>query len=259
MNSINRYLICCTQRCGSNFLSSGLHNSKIAGNPDELFLDHVRQRLGLNYDLLDIQRLIADTMTPNGVFGVRIMWETFQELIHKLKKGDRFKDLSAASIAATVFQNPHYIYLTRKDKIRQAISYYKARKTNEWIKTLNGKTAGPPRQAKIPQNKLRFNFKEINHLINILKKYDDNWKNYFRENQIDFSLIVYEDLVENYEETIMALFNKMKIDVPDDHPPIRSNLVKQADSLSDEWVLKYHRKAKLYDRFKPLLNFFQPS
>ena len=252
------YIICCTQRCGSNFLSSGLYNSKIAGNPDELFLDHVRRRLGIDYDLLDIQRLMAETMTPNGVFGVRIMWGTFQELIQKLKQDNRYKQLPAASIVATVFQNPHYIYLTRKDKIRQAISYYKARKTNEWIKSSNGKTAGPPRQTKSPHNQLKFNFKEINHLMKILKKDDVNWENYFRENNIDFSLVVYEDLVENYEKTILALFNKMKIEVPDNHPPIRSHLVKQADSLSDEWAIKYHRKAKLYDRFKPLLKFFQP-
>jgi len=253
MNPIKCYLICCTQRCGSNFLSSGLTNLKISGNPNEFFVDHIRKILGIDYDMLDIKRLITETMTPNGVFGARIMWGTFQELINKFQQDSRYKEMSATRIMSTIFPNLHYIYLTRNDKIRQAISYYKAMKTNAWIKTIDGKTAGPPNQTRIPTDKLRFRFNEINRYVNILLKDDENWRKYFRNNNINSYLVVYENLVEKYEKTIIELLKYMKIEMPDKNIQIKSNLVKQADSISDKWVKKYHRKAKLSIRIKPLL------
>jgi LPS sulfotransferase NodH len=256
MNPTICYLICCTQRCGSNFIASGLINSKIAGNPNEFFVGHVRKVLGIDYDMLEIKRLISETMTPNGVFGVRIMWRDFLELIDKLQQDSKYKEMSAARIMSTIFPNLHYIYLTRKDKVRQAISYSKARQTNEYYQTIDGMTEGHP--TRTPTDKLKFRFKEIHRYANNFFQQDENWRQYFRDNDIHTFSVIYENLVEKYEQTIIELLKYMKIEIPDEKTQIQSHLVKQADSISDKWIRKYHRRAKFYNRIKPLFKPLKP-
>ena len=72
------YFICATPRSGSTLLSRVLADTGLAGTPDEFFC-HPRG-YGESYqgwDLVDyrayIERVIAATATPNGVFGAKMM------------------------------------------------------------------------------------------------------------------------------------------------------------------------------------------
>jgi LPS sulfotransferase NodH len=49
-----------------------------------------------------------------------------------------------------------------------------------------------------------------------------------------------------------------RIEIPDEKTQIQSHLVKQADSISDKWIRKYHRRAKFYNRIKPLFKPLKP-
>jgi len=211
------YLICCTERSGSNYLESGLIKSKIAGNPSEFFVDHVRKELGIDYDMLDTERLIRETMTPNGVFGARVMWGTFQELIGKFHQDSKYKEMSASTIMSIIFPNLRYIYLTRKDKVRQAISYSKAMQTNEWYKTIDGKIGkGLNRKH---SKKPRFRFMEIDRYVSYLVEHDKNRRQYFHDNDIQTFSVIYEDLEGKYEQTIIELLKYMKIPITKNHDP----------------------------------------
>lgn len=256
MKSIKCYLICSTQRSGSNYLASGLISSKIAGNPNEFFVDHIRKVLGIEYDMLDTKRLIAHTKTPNGVFGARIMWQTFQELMHKFQLDSSFKELSQSEILSKLFPNIQYIYLTRKDKVRQAISFYKAIHTNIWRKEIDGKTLGHPNPNHKSNGKLKFSFKEIQRYADYFHKQDENWRKYFHENNIKIFSVIYEELIEDYENTIIQLLEYLKIKKSSGSIKISSDLVKQADSLSDKWIKKYKRKAYLYNNIRILIKPF---
>ena len=88
------YLICCAERTGSTLLGNALIDTGIAGRPRSYFnrVAHFNprmQRLLVNAKDDDkyLERVIVAATTPNGVFGAKVHWEHFLNLIAKTEYG----------------------------------------------------------------------------------------------------------------------------------------------------------------------------
>ena len=81
------------------------------------------------------RRILLQGMTPNGVFGSKMMWGYLRELVPQLSALLAIEDSSLPAVLAAAFRQVRYIWLTRRDKVRQGISFYRALETKVWRST----------------------------------------------------------------------------------------------------------------------------
>jgi trehalose 2-sulfotransferase len=264
------YLVCATPRSGSTLLCEALANTGLAGRPREYFeaLRHsglprrpreyfeglddpeVLDLLG-EYSTLDtlprrfahgeeyaryLAQVFEEGTTPNGVFGAKVMWGYLDDFVGNLREIPAYKDLPVPELLATVFPDLRYISVTRQDKVRQAVSLWKAIQNSIWGQ-LEG--AAAPRTGR----ELVFHFAAIDHLVRRIETHDEAWRRYFAENNIPTFHVIYEEFVTSYESTTLDLLRYLHIEIPEGAVFKERRMKKQADALSEEWVQRYHARA----------------
>jgi len=262
------YLVCATPRSGSTLLCELLKDTGVAGRPEEYF--EARSDTGLPPhpgDFLDdLPRTgagIRDDRTPprapphssliglpdyrahldrtfrlgtgdNGVFGAKIMWRHLPDFQRLAAALGELAGLELHALLTRVFDDPRYVWVTREDKVRQAVSLWRALQTRAW------------RQGETPEDGTdwpRYSFAGIDHLTRTLRAEDQAWQDFFDADGIEALKIAYEaDLERDQNATVQAVLEHIGVDPP---PGWRAAeiLQRQADSLSEEWVAAYHRDA----------------
>jgi len=268
------YLVCATPRSGSTLLCEALANTGIAGNPKEYFealrttgqprrpreyfttVDNpeIAELLG-DFSRLDdisttptsqgtntfehyLTEVLAEGTTSNGVFGAKIMWGYFDDFISNLRDIPSCKELPTPTLLAAVFPNLHYIWVTRDDKLRQAISLWKAIQTWTWREDESSTPAGQPEH---PKKELHFHFEAIDHLRQQIVENEQAWQDYFDAAAIEPFKITYEELVEHYEVTAMQILKYLHVPILEYITFAERRMKRQADALSEEWAARYHR------------------
>ena len=239
------YIICANYRSGSTLLTAALKDSKVAGYPTEYFIgpkiEHEKKTLGLGFDYTAehvtdyIEALVSRYQTSNGIFGFKIMYQEFAQLMKYLRERTDASDPTDAQILEAQFPNLRYIYIYRRQKLLQAISLTKSHLTKVWHRDPN---------TELPDysDKVRFDMYRIDRNVeNMIIRYEMNWDRFFYENNITPLVIAYEDLVQDYEQSIHRVLNFI---TGDDgpweigEPP----LAPTADEVNAEWHRLYHEK-----------------
>ena len=233
------YIIFAVQRSGSFLLCEALKNTGLAGFPEEYFLDGqgwedgewARQNGVVTRD--DYLRLVFEKGTsPNGVFGAKIMWNYFPIMHQKLTELPKYRGWNAPPLLADLFPDLHYIWIVRRDKVRQAVSWAKAGQTNVY-----GWSKGEP--LPVPRQEPTFDFTFIDLLYNLILEGEAGWQSFFEASGVQPFQVVYEDLVEAYEETALRILDYLNVPFPKDLVFGERRMQKQADALNDLWVEKY--------------------
>ena len=182
------------------------------------------------------QKLWSIGTTDNGVLGVISGYN--QSLVIKpmenLKKSLSLpSDLTTMQTWELIFPNHKHVFLTRRNKIRQVVSWWKAIQTDVWH---------------------RCGDEEYKQPHDILEKYDANallWllldavgaeaqmQDMFTENGVTPHTIVYEDFINNLEKTVYDLLDYIGVEskgVKIADPKNR----KLADEVSEEWYRKFN-------------------
>lgn len=229
------YLVCATPRSGSTLLCEALRNTSVAGRPDEYFAPENVVRLSQMWGVSSgyFERVLEHGTTPNGVFGTKMMISQLDHFAGEVQKSRRNvdPDIPIQELLISVFPNLHYIWITRRDKVRQAVSLEKMLQSGVIYKEM-GKPV-------IPQKQLTFNFDRIDLLYYRSVAQDVAWQEYFTKWGVTPFQVVYEDFVDNYEQTVKDIFDYLKIPIPGRLGTGRRKLEKMADSLSEEWVRRY--------------------
>jgi len=196
-----------------------------------------RRQRGYRHYLDDVLRT---GKTDNGVFGAKIMWGHLADFLDMLT-GD--PDLSCSErldhCLRTNFPSLKYIHVTRQDKVRQAISLWKAIQTQQWRSDIGGRVTG---QSCVPV----FDFAAIDHLRSQLAAQDLAWQSFFRTNGI-------EPLVLRYAEFSLDPANALAKTAGllgfSDELGTRTEtltMIKQSDGQSEEWAARYISIAARY-------------
>ncbi|MCC7368265.1 MAG: sulfotransferase [Chloroflexi bacterium] len=231
------YLVCCTARSGSTLLCEGLWNTGVAGQPAEYFWQDDEQRWATTWGLIDydyadfVRAAMEQTATPNGVFGAKMAWGYAGDFVQKLQPDSRDPLAELPSLLPKTFPNLRYIWLRRRDTVRQAISHWKAMQTGAW----NWMTEDKPTLVQEPH----YDGEAIAYLARQIDDHNLAWRSYFTENGIEPFEVVYEELVNRYEETLGDILDFLEIAPPADLGTSKRRLKRQADAQSDEWVRRY--------------------
>ena len=251
-------LICTTPRSGSGLLAHHLWTTGKCGRPQEYFLywsvpgpnrgqlpEEARRRLRLPAAAY-LQTVLDEGTTPNGVFGAKLMQENLATTIDRLREalgGDGRED---PEILDAALPGLRYVHLTRRDKVRQAVSYVKARRTGIWFEgggDGDAKGPGPVHPVSyrppVAEGGLRYDFDELRSRYRWLVGEDASWRDFFDRHRIEPLVLEFERVVREPAITTRTVFEHLGVPMPprptgEDPPPRR-----QADHVDDEWEQRF--------------------
>jgi trehalose 2-sulfotransferase len=261
------YLVCATPRSGSTLLCQLLDETGVAGHPEEYFeaLRHsglprqpheyfdrdrhanIVERLAFRempdrpatpselwvpetYDRYLAWALNQGT-TPNGVFGAKLMWGYLGDFAQLLRGIDGMAGRPLPELLERVFPELSYVRITRRDKVRQAVSLWRAVQTQAWRQE-----RGEASDGREPT----FSFRAINYLVRQLTAHDASWDAYFLGLGQQPLKITYEDLAEAHEPVVRRVLRHIGVPAPPGLRVAAPRLTIQADELSERWVERVH-------------------
>jgi LPS sulfotransferase NodH len=262
------YLVCATPRSGSTLLCHLLDQTGIAGHPEEYFeaLRHsgqprrpheyfdpdrhanIIERLAFRempagaahpphplWTVETYDRYLAWALeqgtTPNGVFGAKLMWGYLGDFAELLRGMPGMARRPIPELLDEAFPNLRYVQITRRDKVRQAVSLWKAVQTQAW------RASGDRDRPKVEPV---FSFRAINYLVRLLTAHDASWDAYFLGLGHQPLKVSYEELAEANEPVVRRVLEHLGVDAPGDLGLGGPALEVQADETSERWVERVH-------------------
>jgi LPS sulfotransferase NodH len=255
LSPVKSYVICTTQRSGSYLLSVGLGDTGVAGYPTERFppssqqspvgLDQIewitQPAAGVRYDAREdaeyVQQVIELGTSPNGVFGVKIHWFQFEDALRRLRAYTGRQGAAPAQILAAAFPNLAYIWLRRRDTVAQAVSWYRAIHSQQFVRYRDGSGGGA---QDMPEPE--FDFNKIRAFISTFRCSDNAWQKFFADHSIRPCIVTYEDFVCSYRSTMRSVLKFLAIE--DSNVVIgEPRLEKMSGHASEDWARRYHEIA----------------
>ena len=263
------YLVCATPRSGSTLLCHLLDQTGLAGHPEEYFealwhsgaprrpheyFDSERhaniiERLAFRempdgpapepnplwqperYDRY-LDWALEEGTTENGVFGAKLMWGYLGDFATLLRGIEGNAGRPVPELLARAFPDLRYVQITREDKVRQAVSLWKAVQTQAWREE-GGEAAGAKAEPV-------FSFRAINFLVRQLTAHDASWDAYFLGLGLEPLKVTYEELAEAPEPVVRRVLEHIGAAAPGDLALDAPKLRVQADERSEEWVRRVH-------------------
>jgi LPS sulfotransferase NodH len=233
------YTIWFSQRTGSTLLCQALESTGVAGRPGELLhaadLPALYERHEARTPAELRARIWDATTTPNGVLGLKhgIYEPYFGALLAEFRQLEGH-DGTRPGVWENAFPNSRHIFMTRRNKVRLAVSWWKAIQSKESHR-LRGT---PPQDADIAD---RYNFLAIDHLLAESALREAAAQEFFAEGQIVPLTIVYEDFIRRYDQTVHEILTWLGLpaSVAVVAPPAYERL---ADAVSEDWVQRFRRE-----------------
>jgi LPS sulfotransferase NodH len=233
------YTIWFSQRTGSSLLCRALEATGIAGKPGEWLY---KQDLLKDYDQvspLDLQLFLWNiASTANGVFGLKHSFfePAFGRQIELFRQfpNCRPAETNRVAIWENAFPNHHHIFMTRRNKVRLAVSWWKAIQSHEWHRVHGEK-------PKVVDLSNAYSFEAIQHLYMECTMREAGIQEFFGQGKITPLTIVYEDFILRYEETVRLVLDYLGLDHTSVEIPPQS-LDPTADDVSDDWVQRFRHE-----------------
>jgi LPS sulfotransferase NodH len=127
-----------------------------------------------------------------------------------------------------------FCWLRRRDTVRQAVSLFRARASNQWH-------SAQPRQS--PPDRLEFDYPAIKELVAAITQWNSSWDRYFGDLAISPMALYYEDDLErDYRPAVTRILRMLEVEVPATLT-LRAGPERQSDEQSEELVRRYHEAA----------------
>jgi LPS sulfotransferase NodH len=226
----DRILIFCTSpRTGSSALCSALWQTDLAGRPDEYLGPLTRARYEASWGTSDdagyFSRVLEFGTTSNAVFSVKV----HAEHLPRVTPWRGLEPFSAVAGAAVQF-----FWLRRRDRVRQAVSLYRAQLSHRYRRQGAEAPAGDPTP---------FDYARIDACLKQSERDARRWRRVFAALRVTPVQLHYEDHVErDYATTVVGILRSLGIEIGPD--TIKTEYRKQADEASEELVQRFRRERR---------------
>ena len=230
-------LIILTQmRSGSSWLGNMLENTKVAGSPRE-WLNEQILKTGATGEDIHFNKIIEAGQSENGFFSVKIFPQHLR-IVHK-KYGYDFIQKCMNTF------DTKFLFLERRDRLRQAISAMRATQSSEWSR---GKLFRKERGEEL------YKFSTICKYIYYLEESNSFWKAYSYCRQIDSMNTTYEDILDNRRQFMKTLLDYLnlsdRVGVLDSLNSTITEKIQfkvQRDKITEDWVERFIADSKTKD------------
>jgi LPS sulfotransferase NodH len=238
---MTQYLVCTTPRTGSSFLCYLLETTGLAGmrplpvvGQEYLLELRIGADAGANWDELELRQYLEQAFRKsggNGAAGFKVMWGAQMEYVEKrMQRSRRYRGFSAHDLPRFLPEGTKYVWLVRRDRVRQAISWARAMQTQCW----NTHALREYRGVQV------FDLRQIRRKIAVIERHNLEWKSFFDRNGIRPLTIVYEEFLEQPEQTVREILRYLGVAPPADfHVSAESD--HRAHDVNEEWVRRFER------------------
>jgi LPS sulfotransferase NodH len=213
------YMVCSVPRSGSSLLCELLLSTGVAGAPTE-YLEHsvvdgFTQAWGLDSFASYLAALRDRKTSPNGVFGLKVH---FSQWVDNRERAE----------VRALADGARFVAIYRRDKLRQAISYWRAVQTEQWASV-------HPTPAREPE----FDYEQIRAYLDRIHAEEQGWESLFAERGAQPLRLDYEDLVAAPEQTVHSVLDFLEIRQVPETPLPPPTIEQQADAVTEEWLARY--------------------
>lgn len=209
-------------RSGSEWLGSLANSTGILGRSAE-WLD--TDTLGCKPKSFDelLTAVIDRGATANGRFAVKLF--------------PRHLDWSQAKYGADFLaecvrrHTMGLVLLERRDRLRQAISYCRAKASGRWRSTMDGADLVP-----------RYDFAGICQAYFLIGQSYAFWEAYLGMVDLPYDHLFYEDLLGDPRPYVASVARQLSVEMPSGE--LETNLRLQRDSCTEEWAERFQSDAK---------------
>lgn len=245
------YVICTSPRSGSTMLCRLLAATKIAGNPGSHFHEPSIDAWLENYcldateylskrDVLDgiFRAAMAHGQGDTDVFGLRLQRGSFSFFMDQLQfmYPDSASDVERIQKA---FGPTLPIYLVRKDKLGQAISYIRAEQTGLWHR----KADGSDLERLEVQRADGYDRDAIRAQIAEFSQYDEAWRSWFDAQSVMPLEVTYESLSREPQKQLERILDALGAD-GSIAQGISTPTAKLADEINRQWRERFELEAQ---------------
>jgi len=241
------YLICAVPRTGSWLLCHGMEQSGVAGVPAEYFWrgDMVvwAERWGTS-TFAEYVEAFRRTATPNGILGAKLMWGYFDDFLARSRSIEAWAELDDDAVLDAVFGDLRFLWIRRRDKVRQGISWWRAEVTGEWARTASTEPSQPPP---------RLDLAAVKNLVEVADAHDRAWAEYFASRSITPWTVFYEDLITDVTGHVREALAYIAAAPPTGFT-VSPTLQRQADDTTARWVEEYRsaEESGALERVRPM-------
>jgi len=240
INTPISYIIASIQRSGTHLLCSILRSTGVAGAPGEYFLakpgETWEERWGAPSRVAYMDRVLQENTGADGVFGTVVMWSYFERMLQMLEEIPGYSGLRRTQLLAAVFREPKYIWMRRRNRVEQAVSWAMACQTGVWAQKAAEKSQ--------PRAMPKFSFKVIDEWCNRIAAHEAGWANYFRETGVEPLVLFYEDVIASHQAAAEGVLEFLGLSFPPGMKIPPPAVEKQATQISKEWATCYLKLKK---------------
>jgi LPS sulfotransferase NodH len=150
-----------------------------------------------------------------------------------------YAGLPAIAVLRALFGEPVFVWVSREDKVRQAVSMWRALQSRHW----RGEQADVERDDERDRTSgnAMYSYDGIDHLVRRFEQDDRGWRDWFETNSLSPLHVSYERLSADRAATVREVLAAIGVSPPagwSAPEPIR----RQSDATSAQWVAAYRRE-----------------
>ena len=221
------YVLCGTPRTGSTLLCGLLSSTGVLGHPESYFRGPDEARWAEQFGLptadgraLDFRAFATRAReagsTPNGVFGVRIMWGSLDRPLHGLAHSSGSSDLAVLERALGPLA---FVHLRRDGLLEQAVSWCRAEQTGSW------------QHGDVASGSPQLDLDRLLGIRNTILAHNAAWQAWFQAQAIEPLVVTYEEVVGDPGAAVADIAGHVSVEMPTGWRPL-SRHRKQADEVN---------------------------
>jgi LPS sulfotransferase NodH len=217
-------------------LTDGLHATRQAGVPKQFFLAKFESRYGADHGLdptsdyaAYVRGIVHAKTTSNEVFGFKLMSWYLDDFLLRLRGARVFGDAGTGDLLQNAFPRLRFVHVVRRNKLRQALSTARALQTGLW----------KVQKGKAPLREPQFDPELIEQCLKEAERQENLWEDFFQRIGVEPFRVEYERLCEDYEATIRAVLDFLRISLPRNARIAPARTIRQADEISRIWEERF--------------------
>ncbi|MFL6759447.1 Stf0 family sulfotransferase [Sphingomonas sp.] len=226
------YLLASVPRAGSTFFSHLLWRTGCFGAPLEYLNFEPAGPYGFAGGSPDLQRrlwrsVLRRRCSPNGVFGLKAFPQQLEQL-------QRTNPLLLEEVLATILPHggpPRIIYLRRRDRLAQTVSYARASMSGVWRKE----------QERAAEPRLDYSDDALEAADRGIAFQEAGWEQMFSDLRIEPLTVWHEEVLSDGSAVVEAVANYLGVPVDPRAAVEVPQIAKQSEGNSREWAERYAR------------------
>ncbi|WP_181166006.1 MULTISPECIES: Stf0 family sulfotransferase [unclassified Mesorhizobium] len=217
-DGIRGYSICTSPRSGSNFLCQHLSSTGVLGHPLEYF--NWRGRRFFNDPTFpecivgQVEKILTMGATPNRIYGLKIFAHQHDWISREIDW-------------INALPNLHFVYLSRRDLLGQAVSWARAIQTGQY------RSSQPANQPAV------FDAELIRRQLDVLVRERARWEMFYARTGIEPLRLEYELVVANPQDAVRKVADMMGLQLQPNQDFSKVVIQKQRDSINLEWAHRF--------------------